>query len=136
MSIAREPARELQSAGYLVCCLEDLHVPFEDAVPILVKYLGQRDLPLGLAVCIGSLFWNFPAARESAPCVALLRAYAHHRNAAAEPRFRIAEGIARMATRKELPEILQRLRDRGKLSRMTNGTRTRHAMPWRKRCHA
>lgn len=44
MSIARELARELQSAGYLICCVADLRVPFEDAVPILVKYLGQRTL--------------------------------------------------------------------------------------------
>ncbi|MBL8226493.1 MAG: HEAT repeat domain-containing protein [Chromatiales bacterium] len=115
MSVARELARELPTAGYLVCCVEDLRVPFEDAVPILVNYLGQRELPLGLAVCIGNLFWNFPAAWGSAACVALLRAYARHRNAPAEPRFRIAEGIARMATSKDLTDIVRLPKDRGQV---------------------
>jgi hypothetical protein len=50
MSIARELARELQSAGYLVWCVEDLRVPLEDVVPILFKYVGHPDVPLGLGI--------------------------------------------------------------------------------------
>lgn len=130
MSLERELARELQAAGFLVASVDDLRHPYEGAIPIPVKYVDQKDLPLGSVVGIASCLWNCPAARGSDACRALLRAYANHQDADPEIRFRIAEGIAKMAAKGELPQILAILRDRSQyvFEDESRGYSPRHAL--------
>jgi hypothetical protein len=109
--IERDMARDLQAAGFLVGRVQDLRPPYEGAADILARYVARPELPVWVAAQIGMIFWDFPAARGSAAASALLKAYDNHRNADTESRSRIADGIARTATRAELPQILALLAD-------------------------
>lgn len=109
--IERDLARDLQEAGFLVGRVQDLRSPYDGAADILARYVARPELPVWVVANIGQIFWNFPAARGSGAASALLKAYDNHRNADRECRFRIAEGIAKTATRKELPQILALLAD-------------------------
>lgn len=112
MSLERELARELQAAGFLVCCVQDLRRPYDDgSESILIRYVDRQELCLPTVRAIAVMLGTSRRARGSEAAAALLRAYWRHPEATEDHRFTVAQGIAGTATKRELPQVLEILRD-------------------------